>query len=111
MRLIDPNSSTGIEILEPKGMLATMQGLLGRADLPQGYGVLLRTKEVHTVGMRFPIDAVYLSRKGDVLRVATMAPGRLGPLVLRARWILEMRAGEATRLGIAPGATLVPAEQ
>lgn len=100
------SSPVAIELIELKGMLANAQGLLGQAGLPPGHGVLLRTKQVHTFGMRFAIDAVYLSRAGLVLRVATMRPGRIGPLVLRARWILEMSAGEAQRLGVHPGMTL-----
>ena len=109
MQLIDPQRPVSVRLLEARGILGKIQGLLGQADLPPGHGVLLRTKEVHTLGMRFAIDAVYLSRRGVVLRVDTMPPGRIGPVVLRARWILEMRAGEAARLGIAPGTTLVRA--
>lgn len=109
LQLIDPQRPVSVHLLETRGLLGKIQGLLGQADLPPGYGVLLRAKEVHTLGMRFAIDAVYLSRTGLVLRVETMPPGRIGPVVLRARWILEMRAGEADRLGIAPGTTLVRA--
>lgn len=107
MQLVDPDRPIAVTLIEVKGLLATMQGLLGQSDLRPGYGVLLRAKEVHTLGMRFAIDTVYLSRKGEVLRVATMAPGKIGPVMLRARHILEMRAGEAARLGIVPGGTLV----
>lgn len=110
MQLTDPDrpGAVAIRIFEARGMLGSMQGLLGQNDLPPSTGLLLRAKEVHTIGMRFAIDTVYLARDGRVLRVDTMAPGRLGPVVLRARWILEMRAGEAQRLGIAPGSTLRP---
>jgi uncharacterized membrane protein (UPF0127 family) len=107
MELIDPQRRIVIQLIEAQGFLGKVQGLLGQAGLPPGYGVLLRTKEVHTLGMRFAIDAVYLSRTGTVLRVDTLPPGRIGPVILRARWILEIAAGEAARLGIAPGTTLV----
>ncbi len=87
-------------------MLAGMQGLLGQAGLPPATGLLLKTKEVHTIGMRFAIDTVYLARDGRVLRVDTMPPGRIGPVMLKTRWILELAAGEAQRLGITPGTSL-----
>jgi uncharacterized membrane protein (UPF0127 family) len=106
MRLVDPERTVAIALIEAKGLLATSQGLLGSNGLPPGTGLLLRTNMVHTLGMRFAIDTVYLSWKGSVLRVATMQPGRLGPIVLRARHILELQAGEASRLGIRPGMTL-----
>lgn len=109
MQLVDPTRGVCVEILEVKGMLGRMQGLLGQGGLPPGVALRLRTKQVHTVGMRFAIDTIYLSSQGSVVRVATMPPGRIGPIVLRARWILEMAAGEAERLGIAEGTSLVPA--
>ena len=41
-----------------------MRGLLGRRGLESGEGLLLRpTGSVHTFFMRFPIDAVFLSRE------------------------------------------------
>jgi uncharacterized protein len=107
MQLVDPQGTIRIELVEAKGLLATVQGLLGQRGLAAGTGLLLRTNMVHTIGMRFPIDTVYLSSKGSVIRVATMAPGRLGPIVLKARYILELPAGEASRLGLGPGTTLV----
>lgn len=87
-------------------MLGRIRGLLGERGLPPATGVLLRAKSVHTLGMLFTIDAVYLRRDGTVLRAVTLPPGRVGPLVLRARWVLELAGGEAARLGIAPGMAL-----
>ncbi|MGH2771279.1 MAG: DUF192 domain-containing protein, partial [Actinomycetota bacterium] len=71
--------------------------------LEAGQGMLIRTKQVHTIGMRFAIDSIYLSRRGAVLAVETLSPGKVGPFLFRARWVLETRAGEAARLGIAAG--------
>ena len=108
MHLVDPTrpGAPPVRLMEAKGMLAGMQGLLGQPGLPPATGLLLRTKEVHTIGMRFAIDTVYLAKDGTVLRVDTMVPGRIGPVMLKARWILELAAGEAQRLGIAPGTSL-----
>jgi uncharacterized membrane protein (UPF0127 family) len=107
MELVDPEGTLRIALIEARGLLGTMQGLLGQSHLPPGTGLLLRTSMVHTIGMRFAIDTVYLSSRGSVIRVATMRPGRLGPIVLRARYILELEAGEASRLGLAPGTILI----
>lgn len=69
--------------------------------------MLLRTRQVHTFGMSFPIDAVYVSAEGLVLKIRTLPPARMGPLVWGARWVLEMEAGEAQRLGISEGIYLL----
>lgn len=106
--MMDPdNPRIRLEICEPAGLLGRARGLLGSTGLGTGRGFLLRAKQVHTVGMAFPIDAVHLSRSGEVIRVGTMPPGRIGPFVLRARWVLELDGGEADRLGIRVGGKLV----
>jgi uncharacterized membrane protein (UPF0127 family) len=77
-------------------------GLWGRRGLDPGEGLLLGpTRGVHTLGMRFAVDAVYLDAQGRVLSVITLHPGRLGPLVPSCRWVLELAAGGAgkTRAG------------
>ena len=84
-----------------------LRGLLGRAELTPGEGLLLRpTGSIHTWFMRFPIDAVFLDRELRVLRVVD----RLGPwraaAARKARAVLELPAGEADRRGIAPGDVL-----
>jgi uncharacterized membrane protein (UPF0127 family) len=89
-----------------------MKGLLGRKSLPAGEGVLLRPAgSIHTMFMRFAIDAVFLDRD---LRVVDVIPnlrpwrvaGRRG-----VRAVLELPAGEASRRGIRPGERLVLGEE
>lgn len=91
--------------------LARMRGLLGRAELPPGEGLLLRpAPSIHTAFMRFEIDALFLDRELRVLRVVP----RLGPwraaAKRRARSVLELASGEAERLGIRVGDQLAIAE-
>jgi uncharacterized membrane protein (UPF0127 family) len=49
---------------------------------------------------------VHINRKREVIRLRTQQPGRIGRFVVAARWVLEMDAGEAERLGIREGAKL-----
>lgn len=80
-------------------------GLLPRATLPQGDGLLLRNEQaIHTLGMRFAIDVAYLDGEARIVKlVSAMPPMRLGPFVRSARAILEVPAGTfentGTRLG------------
>ena len=76
-----------------------MRGLRGRESLDPGHALLLKTRSVHTFGMRFPIDAVLLDGTGTVIDVRRMDPGKLLLPRRRVRHILEMAAGTALRRG------------
>ncbi len=81
------------------------RGLLGRTGMPAGEGLLLSdpTGTIHMFFMRFPIDAVFLTADLRVVRVAEdLRPWRVAR-ASGARRILELRTGEARRLGIAVG--------
>jgi len=88
-----------------------MRGLLHYRSLAQGSGMLIRpAPSIHTFFMRFPIDAVFLSREGEVLKVsANVGPWRTRSC-RRAHCVLELAAGEAGRRGIAGGDRLELAE-
>jgi len=94
-------------------MLSRMKGLLGRKNLPTGEGILIRpAPSIHTFFMRFPIDVVFLSRQGEVLKIAEhVAPWRARSC-RHSYAVLELAAGEAGRRGLAVGdriATVKPA--
>jgi uncharacterized membrane protein (UPF0127 family) len=62
--------------------------------------------------MRFPIDAVFLDRENRVLRVVEhLAPWRIAGC-RGSKAVVELPAGEAARVGLAPGdrLTLRPAK-
>jgi uncharacterized membrane protein (UPF0127 family) len=84
-----------------------MRGLLGRRGLESGEGLLLKPAgSVHTFFMRFPIDVVFLSREGDVLKVARALPAWRLAGARRAKAALELGADEAERRGISLGTRL-----
>jgi len=88
------------------GPLTRMRGLLGRASLEPGEGMLFRPAgSIHMFFMRFPIDAVFCDRELRVLGVEhDLRPwrtaGRRG-----AKIVIELPAGTAADL--APGDRLV----
>jgi len=81
-----------------------MKGLLGRRDLPDGEGILLRpATSIHMAFMRFPIDAVFLARDLTVLKVVRdLAPWRMASR-RRAHSVLELPAGTCERHGVREG--------
>jgi uncharacterized membrane protein (UPF0127 family) len=70
------------------------KGLLGRKSLEPGEGMwIVPCEAVHTFGMRFPIDLVYLDRKHRVKKVrSNVVPWRLSAC-LSAHSIIELPSG------------------
>jgi len=79
-------------------------GLLRHKSLPRGEALFITPCEgVHTVGMKFPIDVLFLSRQRTVVKITeAMKPWRIS-LCLRAHSVLELPAGMAAETGTLPG--------
>lgn len=79
-----------------RSFLDRSRGLLGRDSLPAEHGLLIiPCSSIHTLGMRFTIDVLFLDRAGLVVRIVrNIRPGRLyvggGP---RAHSVLEIASG------------------
>ena len=88
------------------------RGLLGRDHLDQASAMLLAPcTAVHTAGMRFPIDVVFVDRQGYAVKVVrNLRPWRMA-LAARGRAVIEMAAGSLSREQVVPGDRLylVPA--
>jgi uncharacterized membrane protein (UPF0127 family) len=85
-----------------------LKGLLGRADLPADEGILLRPAgSIHMFFMRFAIDAVFLDRELQVLRVVEgLRPWRMASK-RRSRSVLELSVGTCERARVREGDRLV----
>ena len=81
-----------------------MRGLLGRAELPQDEGILIKPcSSIHMFFMRFAIDAVFLDRELKVMKVAPrLRPWRMASK-LRSRAVLELAAGACERRDVQVG--------
>jgi uncharacterized protein len=86
---------------------ARTRGLLGRQSLRQGEGLwIVPCEAVHTFGMRFAIDLVYLDRRNVVRKVrSSVPPWRLSGC-LRAHSVIELAAGTLKSTPVHPGDTL-----
>jgi uncharacterized protein len=85
-----------------EGRRGRAKGLLGR-DGMEGALVLVRTRWIHTLGMRFALDVAYLDGDGHVLKTLRMKPHRLGVPVPQARTVIEAEAGAFSRWGLRVG--------
>ena len=79
------------------------RGLMGRETF-DGAILLKPAMQVHTLGMRFPIDVAYLDRDLKVVAIVTgMRQRRLGRPRFGARAVVEAEAGAFERWGLRVG--------
>jgi uncharacterized membrane protein (UPF0127 family) len=70
------------------------KGLLGRKGLAPGGGLwIVPCESVHTFGMQFPIDLVYLDRKKRIKKLKSDVPPWRLSACLAAHSILELPSG------------------
>lgn len=80
------------------------KGLLGRVALASGEGLwIVPCEAVHTFGMRFPIDLVYLDRDKRVKKVRHCVPPWRLSACLSAHSVLELASGSIRRTQTKPG--------
>ncbi len=96
------NSRNGNELSDDVAVAESLperlKGLLGREKLRQGESLWIRPcKGIHTIGMGFPIDAVFLSKRNVVISVRqNFPPNRATRLYFEAVSVLELTAGTLT---------------
>lgn len=81
---------------------ARRRGLRGR-DRVDGALVLRPCRNVHSFGMRIPLDVAFCNREGIVLRTACLRPWRISPFVARAAFVIEAESGAFERWGLHVG--------
>lgn len=104
------NKETG-RVLAREAVLADtfwrrLQGLLGKRSLEQGTQglVLSPCRAVHTMGMLFPLDLLFVSSTGEILRaISSFPPWRFSPGVRGAHFVVELPAGMITATGTEEG--------
>jgi uncharacterized membrane protein (UPF0127 family) len=74
-------------------------GLLRTAGLDENQGLLLKKcNQVHTYGMKFAIDAIFLSKDGAILHIEKeMVPGKVSPHIKNGYWVLELMSGSSAK--------------
>ena len=80
------------------------RGVLARNEFPAGDGLwIVPCEGVHTFGMKFPIDVLFLNKKRKVLKIRTeMKKSRIS-FCLTAHSVLELPAGMAAQTGTVVG--------
>src|ERR1700730_18695438 len=83
---------------------ARKTGLLKHSRLEQGEGLWITPCEgVHTVGMKFPIDVLFLDKKRKVVKIRAAMPRWRMAACLWAHSVLELPSGTAAATKTAAG--------
>jgi len=87
-------------------LLQRCRGLLGRPAPLSGEGLLImKCSSIHTIGMRYPIDVIFVDKGFRVLRVDPwVPPGLLARRCRQSAHVIEMAAGQAAIAGLEGGA-------
>jgi hypothetical protein len=72
-----------------------IKGLLGKKELKRGEALVIKPCDsIHTFFMRFPIDAVFVDKKGRAVGLkSNIRPWRFSPVYWQASFVIELPAG------------------
>jgi uncharacterized protein len=87
---------------------ARLKGLIRKMELEEDEGLLIcPCNQIHTIGMKFTIDAVFLSKSGEILHLESdFAPGLVSKHIFGAHQVLELPAGSIQSRGMTQGKIL-----
>jgi uncharacterized membrane protein (UPF0127 family) len=90
-------------------MLARLKGLIGKLTLGLDEGLwIVPSRGIHTVGVLFPLDLVYLDEAYKVIHVVESFPTfRISPLITQAASVLELPTHTIYSSQTQPGDQLV----
>ncbi len=92
----------GLTLLVAGDRGSRRRGLAGLDELPTGHALLFeRCRSVHTIGMRFALDLLWLDGDDRLVRLDRDVAARRLRTCLRARAVVEARAGEGERFAAA----------
>ena len=102
-----PGTRARLRVRTAERWASRAMGLLNTRELKDPCGLWVKPcRSIHTFGMRYAVDVIFLRADGVVTKVVSgMKPWRMTSCK-EARTVLELRAGLARRLNIAPGVAL-----
>ena len=113
MKTFELRTATGRCIARQVRLACSFQsrclGLLSRGAMSKGEGMLLIPGgSIHTLGMRFPIDVVFLNRQMRILGLAEhVRPWRIRVAPKGTRCVLELASGQIAAHKLKEGIYLV----
>lgn len=96
-------------IREANTFFTRLKGLLGRRSLKEDHGLwIIPCKSIHTVGMRFSIDVVFVDKKSRVKKlVSGLKPNRMCRSMKGVHSVIELPEGTIDKADIKRGDRLL----
>jgi uncharacterized membrane protein (UPF0127 family) len=85
----------GVTLVEASTGKARRRGLSRLDSIPNDHALRIRTVSVHTFGMRFGLDLIWLDKQGTVIRVDRNVPPKRMRACFKGRSVVETVAGHA----------------
>ena len=103
------NGRLSLSVMMANSFMSRLTGLLGFASLENDKALYIQpAKDIHTMGMAFPIDVFWLDAKGRLLQVRkSLLPNKCARGPKDAVGVLECQAGTFERTGFAIGDRLM----
>ncbi|MGD2117615.1 MAG: DUF192 domain-containing protein [Chromatiales bacterium] len=93
-------------VMKTENILERNRGLLKRPALQQQQGLWITPcNSIHTFGMQYAIDVIYLDRHMRIKKITESLPKYRLSGCLRAKSTLELPAGSARQQQLQPGLT------
>lgn len=87
------SEEAGLRMYSANTFFSRLRGLLGRRKLEKNEALHIKPcSDVHTFGMKYDLDVVFLDHDGVVIRIDTLAPNRWS-ICRGAHSVLEFSAG------------------
>ena len=105
LRNASTNRIIATRIVRLSGFFRRALGLLGRGSLEPNEGAWIAPcNAIHTIGMRVPIDVIFLDARGCVVQLEScVLPNRPALLCRRAKAVVELGSGALHRSDLAVG--------
>jgi uncharacterized membrane protein (UPF0127 family) len=84
----------GLRVAPADTLLLRLKGLLGRIGLKPDDGIWLTpSRGIHTIGMLFAVDLIYLDASNKVIHlIEHLGPFRISPIRIKCASILELES-------------------
>jgi uncharacterized protein len=105
--LFSPTQTKITQGLHALSSAERMVGLLKHSSLNDQEAMIIDScKQVHTLFMKFAMDAIFVSKAGVVVGIEELKPWRFSKIYWKANYVIETNYGWAKRHNIKLGSTV-----